>query len=78
MKEEKNHKCKELKAFLGDSQFTAYVIYCKQKLWYLSIVEKAREQTVRMGEADFVGEIMDEYEFNINFCPFCGKNLQDE
>lgn len=71
-----NHKCNELRKFLGNVKQTTYVISKENSSWYLAITEFARPETVTMGEADFVGQQMSGYEFAIKFCPFCGEQLK--
>lgn len=70
-----NHSCYELKKFLGNSRFTIYVIDKEYDIWYLTIIELAREETVKMGEASYLNEELSKYQFAIKYCPFCGQQL---
>ncbi len=44
--------------------------------WVLKYEHRADVQEVRMGEADYEGEILMSHSFVIYFCPYCGEKLE--
>ncbi len=48
------------------------------KSWELHGIHYADESEVKMGEAEYVGEITYHSMIAINFCPFCGEKLNGE
>ncbi len=45
--------------------------------WQLHNIHYATAEEVEIGEAEFEGEITYHSMIVINYCPFCGKNLND-
>ncbi|WP_097458690.1 hypothetical protein [Mangrovitalea sediminis] len=46
-----------------------------QDLWQLHSLHFADETEVKIGEAEYVGEITYHSMILVNFCPFCGMKL---
>jgi hypothetical protein len=46
-----------------------------QLSWMMAIFSVASEKDVVDGEAEYIGELLNEQLLAINFCPFCGKEL---
>ena len=65
------HECSEM--MIGDN--FKFLIYKIIDNWYLSSITYADGKAVSDGEAERIGEIMNEYSFLIKFCPFCGMKL---
>ncbi len=44
--------------------------------WMLKIQSIASKETVKMGEADFIGEMLCSHEVEVKYCPSCGDILE--
>lgn len=71
---EAEHKCEKLNT-LYQSDYENFVIVKNRDIWYLFRETYADEQAVLSGEADELGESIDQSGIYIEYCPFCGMNL---
>jgi hypothetical protein len=74
MIKDKTHICRWLLEH-EDSPFYAIKIRKNGEDYFLEYKSFSSKQDVISGEADYVGEEMSRYSLRINFCPFCGQNL---
>lgn len=73
----REHKCQDnifindgIKIIYGPDLDTDWETWILQKIYY------STEKDVEDGEAETIGEIIDQGAFIINYCPFCGKKLE--
>ncbi len=71
------HKCKEFDDRWSSNPYTEYKIMYKSDKngWYLKHKSCANKIMVENGEADKEWELISQFEFQIYYCPFCGKVL---
>jgi hypothetical protein len=50
----------------------------KQDSWQLHGIHYADDTEVEMGEAEYIGEITYHSVIQVDFCPFCGENLNEK
>jgi|GEM_PF-3227684 len=50
----------------------------EESRWCLRLYHSATEDDLENGIADLVGETLNYREVAIAFCPFCGKNLEED
>jgi hypothetical protein len=73
---DKEHVCNE-----NDFPKFDRVVHCievngeEYNVWQLHNLHYADETEVKMGEAEFVGEITYHSMIKVNYCPFCGARL---
>ncbi|MGQ8365836.1 hypothetical protein [Glaciecola sp. 1036] len=47
-------------------------------IWQIHGIHYAVEEEVKLGEADYVGQVTYHSVISINYCPFCGANLVND
>lgn len=75
---DKEHSCKE-------NEFPKFdrLVHCFEShgesynVWQLHGLHYAVEEDVKMGDAEYIGEITYHSMIVVNYCPFCGLGLND-
>ncbi len=49
-----------------------------EKQWWLHLYKEASEEDIMDGEAHDIGDLLFSSAIVISYCPFCGRNLNDE
>lgn len=70
-----DHICKFIEEYRESKASKVEVIF-DEDIWMLKQSTFAIDQDVRVGEADYIGELLVSSAVKISFCPFCGKRLQ--
>ncbi|MDE2421274.1 MAG: hypothetical protein KGO49_08875 [Gammaproteobacteria bacterium] len=70
-----DHICKFIEDYQKSEASKVEVIF-DEDIWMLKQSAFAIDQDVRVGEADYIGELLSSSAVKISFCPFCGKRLQ--
>lgn len=71
------HKCNQLKNAWPLDDYLKFFIKKNSEMgkWQIIYEHYADEQEVKMGEAEYEGELLTGLEFPITFCPYCGEKL---
>lgn len=70
------HRCEELASALGKDGSVSIEISDSFNSWIFAYRHYADKEEVKMGEAEYEGELIYSMETPISYCPYCGAKLE--